>query len=305
MLFKKFLFFLLSLWCIVTGTFVLMHAIPGDPFIGERPLPDEVLKALHAHWGLDAPLLVQYGRYWLALVQGDLGRSIVYEGQTVVSLIGEAFPISARLGLQALVLAIVMGTFGGIVAALFRKSWVDRVTLAWTTLGVSIPNFVVASILQYWLAVRWHYLPVARWGGWEHTVLPTLALAILPTAFILRLIRASLSDALSQDYIRTALAKGLSVRAVVWKHGVLNALLPVVTYLGHVGAQILTGSFMIEKIFAIPGLGQWMIVSIGGRDYPMIAGLALFYGTLLVTIMFLIELITWTIDPRIKRSDAP
>jgi oligopeptide transport system permease protein len=171
--------------------------------------------------------------------------------------------------------------------------------MIFATLGISIPNFVLSSALQFLLCVHWHFFPVARWGSWEHTILPTIALAALPTAFIARLTRSNLIEVLEQDYIQTALAKGLPLWRVAIFHGLRNALLPVVTYLGPVATQILTGSFMIERIFAVPGLGQWMILSIAGRDYPMIIGLTIFFSSCLLLAMFCVDLIHPLLDPRI------
>lgn len=303
-LLKKALILLVSLWCVVTGTFFLMHAIPGDPFIGDRVIPEEVLRSLYAYFGLDQPLWVQYIRYLKGLLSGELGPSIVYPGRSVNQFIAEGFPVSAQLGLQALLLAIPTGIFLGTWAALKRGQWQDSLAMVISTLGVSVPNFVLSSLLQYLFSVKLHLLPVARWGSFEHTILPTLALAALPTAFIARLTRSNMVEVLQQDYIRTALAKGLPLFLVSIRHGLRNALLPVITYLGPVTAHILTGSFMIEKIFAIPGLGQWMIHSINGRDYPMIMGLTIFFSSFLLVAMFFVDLLYTLVDPRIRLRKA-
>ncbi len=299
-LIKKSLILLISLWCVVTGTFFLMHAIPGDPFIGDRVIPKEVLSSLHAYFGLDQPLYIQYFKYLKGLLHGELGPSIVYQGRSVNQFIAEGFPISARLGLQALFLAVPSGIFLGVWAALKRGSFQDRLAMIISTLGVSIPNFVLATLLQYVLCVKLHLFPVARWGGFEHTVLPTLALAALPTAFIARLTRSNMIEVLQQDYIQTALSKGLPLSRACIRHGLRNAFLPVIAYLGPVTSGIVTGSFMIEKIFAIPGLGQWMIQSIHGRDYPMIMGLTVFFSSFLITTMFFVDVLYTIFDPRIR-----
>jgi oligopeptide transport system permease protein len=297
---KKALILLISLWCVVTGTFFLMHAIPGDPFIGDRVIPQEVLNSLYAHFGLDQPLWAQYLKYLKGLLRGELGPSIVYQGRSVNQFIAEGFPISAQLGLQALFLAIPTGILLGTWAALKRSQWQDNMAMVISTIGVSVPNFVLASLLQFIFSVKFHLLPVARWGSFEHTILPTLALSALPVAFIARLTRSNMAEVLQQDYIRTALAKGIPLFQVSIRHGLRNALLPVITYLGPVTTQILTGSFMIEQIFAIPGLGQWMIHSINGRDYPMIMGLTIFFSTFLMISMFVVDLIYTLLDPRIR-----
>lgn len=299
-LLRKALILIASLWCVITGTFFLMHAIPGDPFIGERAIPEEVLRSLNAYYGLDQPIWVQYGKYLKGLLTGDLGPSIVYQGRTVNQFIREGLPISAQLGLQALCLAIPCGIFLGTWAAIKRSQWQDSFAMVVSTLGVSVPNFVLSSLLQYLFCIYFHLLPVARWGSFEHTILPTLALAALPTAFIARLTRSNMVETLQQDYIRTALSKGLPLFRISMVHGLRNALLPVITYLGPVTTQILTGSFMIEKIFAIPGLGQWMIHSINGRDYPMILGLTVFFSAFLMVSMFLVDVLYSLLDPRIR-----
>ncbi len=299
-LLKKFLILLLSLWVVVTGTFFLMHAIPGDPFIGDRVIPEEVLRSLYAYYGLDQPLWVQYTNYLKGLLRGDLGISLVYAGRSVNQFIRESLPISAQLGFQALFLAIPCGVSLGTIAALKRSQWQDTAAMAISTIGVSVPNFVLSSLLQFLFCMKLHLLPIARWEGFEHTILPTIALAALPTAFIARLTRSNMVEVLQQDYIRTALAKGLSLFQIALRHGLRNALLPVITYLGPVATQILTGSFMVERIFAIPGLGKWMIHSIHGRDYPMILGLTVFCSALLMVSMFCVDLLYALLDPRIR-----
>ncbi len=302
---KKALILLVSLWCVVTGTFFLMHAVPGDPFIGDRAIPQEVLNSLYAYFGLDQPLWVQYLQYLKGLLHGDLGPSIVYQGRNVNQFIKEGFPISAQLGLQALLIAIPTGILLGTWAAMKRGGWQDSMAMVISTIGVSVPNFVLSSFLQYLFSIKWHLLPVARWGSFEHTILPTLALAALPTAFIARLTRSNMVEVLQQDYIRTALAKGIPLFQISLRHGLRNALLPVITYLGPVTSHILTGSFMIEKIFAIPGLGQWMIHSINGRDYPVIMGLTIFFSSFLMIAMFLVDVLYTWLDPRIQlRKEA-
>jgi oligopeptide transport system permease protein len=277
-----------------------MHLIPGDPFIGEQNIPQEVLDSLYAHYGLDQPVWIQYGKYLKSLISGDLGVSIVYHGRTVNQFIRDGFPISAQLGLQALFVAIPCGILLGTWAALKRGRWQDTAAMVISTLGVSVPNFVLSSLFQFLFCVKLHLFPVARWGSFEHTILPTLALAALPTAFIARLTRSNMVEVLQQDYIRTALAKGLPLFRISIRHGLRNALLPVLTYLGPVTTQILTGSFMIERIFAIPGLGQWMIHSISGRDYPLIIGLTVFFSVFLMISMFLVDLLYSLLDPRIR-----
>jgi oligopeptide transport system permease protein len=277
-----------------------MHAVPGDPFIGDRVIPEEVMRSLYAHYGLDLPLWVQYGKYLKEVLQGNLGVSIVYTGRSVNQFVREGFPISALLGCQALLLAIPSGILLGTWAAMKRSQWQDNFAMVLSTLFLSVPNFVLSSLLQYVFAVKLQWLPVARFGSFAHTILPTIALAALPTAYIARLTRSNMVEVLQQDYIRTALSKGLPLFRVAIFHGLRNAILPVISYLGPVIAWILTGSFMIEKIFAIPGLGQWMIHSINGRDYPMIMGLTIFFSAFLMVMTFLTDIMYALLDPRIR-----
>ncbi len=276
-----------------------MHSIPGDPFIGEQNIPPEILKSLYSHYGLDQPYLVQYGKYLLGILQGDLGTSIIYQGRKVTDFIRDGFPISAQLGAQALLVAIPFGIFIGTIASLKKNRWQDKTAMLISTLGISVPNFVMASLLQWLISMKLHLLPVARMESFAHTILPTIALSALPSAFIARLVRTNMVEVLQQDYIKTALSKGLPLFLVSIRHGLKNALLPTIAYLGPVTSQILTGSFMIERIFAIPGLGQWMIYSIAARDYPMIVGLTIFFSSFLMISIFLSDVLYSMIDPRI------
>jgi oligopeptide transport system permease protein len=288
-----------SLFCVVSGTFVIMKAIPGDPFMDEH-ITEEVLKSLHSYYGLDQPLWMQYFKYLKGFATLDFGRSLIYSGRTVYQLISDGFPISAQLGIQALCLSIPSGILLGTWAALKRSRWQDNMAMIISTFGISVPNFVLASLLQYFIALQFHLLPVARWGTIAHTILPTLALAALPTAFISRLTRSNMVEVLQQDFIRTAMAKGLPLFRIAIVHGLRNALLPVISYIGPVTAQILTGSFVIERIFAIPGLGEWLIISINNRDYPVIMGITVFYSSLLLISIFLADIAYSLLDPRIR-----
>ncbi len=299
---QKLLILLLSLWCVITGTFVLMHSIPGDPFIGEQNIPPEILQSLFSHYGLDQPLIVQYGKYINGILHGDLGVSIIYQGRKVTDFILEGFPASFQLGTQALLFAVPAGILIGTLAAMKRNRWQDKMAMFITTLGISVPNFVMASLLQWLFSMKIHLFPVARMESFAHTILPTIALSALPIAFIARLVRTNLVEVLQQDYITTALSKGLPLFLVSIRHGLKNALLPTIAYLGPVASQIMTGSFMIERIFAIPGLGQWMIYSIAARDYPMIIGLTIFFSSFMMITIFLVDILYTILDPRIQKS---
>lgn len=302
-LIKKFSLFVISLFLVTTLTFFLMHAIPGDPFTQDKAIPEEILQAMYKHYGLDKPLLHQYIDYITSLLRFDLGPSFKYQGRTVNEMIAEGFPISFCLGLEALVLSIGMGVFLGALAAIKHRRLQDRLIMTFATLGISIPSFILATFLQYLLAMKLDLLPVARWGGVSHTILPALSLAALPTTFIARFCRSSIIEVCHEDYITTAKAKGLSAMRILYKHTLRNALLPVITFLGPLTAAILTGSFAVEKIFGIPGLGQWFVLSITNRDYTVIMGTTIFYSAILMFCVFVVDVLYSFIDPRIKVAD--
>lgn len=299
-LIQKIVFFCVSLFLIATITFFLMHAVPGDPFTQDRAIPDEILLSLQKHYGLDRPLFYQYLSYLQGLFHGDLGPSFRYIDRSVTQIIKESFPISLHLGFQALILSIGCGIFLGSLTAHFQGLWQDKVFMIAAILGLSIPSFLIATFLQYFFAIKWDLLPVARWGSFAQTILPTCSLAALPTVFIARQLRATTIEILHQDYIQTAKSKGLSLFKILTKHVFRNACMPILSYLGPLTASILTGSFAIEKIFSIPGLGQWFVNSISNRDYTVIMGTTLFYGSLLIFMSFIVDLISCTIDPRIR-----
>ena len=281
-----------------------MHAIPGGPFKKEKALPPAVQRNIEERYKLNDPLWKQYTDYMSNLIRGDLGPSFKYLGRSVNDIIRDGFPVSATLGAWAILFALVVGVPAGIISALNQNRWQDNVVMAIAIIGVSVPNFVIATLLMYVFAVKLRWLPVAMWGTPRHVILPMIALAGFPAAFFARLMRSSTLDVLSQDYIHTARAKGLSWYAVVVKHVVKNAILPVVTYLGPLIAGILTGSFVVENIFAIPGLGRYYVTSIYNRDYTTIMGVTIFYSTFLVLLNFLVDIAYGWIDPRIKLVKA-
>lgn len=301
---SRFLSMLLVLFIITTATFLLMHAIPGGPFTAEKNLPEAVLKNLNERYHLNDPLWKQYADYLANVVRGDLGPSFKYEARTVNDIIAESFPVSAELGLISVLIAVLTGIPMGIVAALRQNRWPDYLCMFFATIGISVPGFILATLFIYVFALQLELFPAAMWGGPEYVVLPAVALAAFPTAFIARLTRSSMLEVLSQDFIRTARAKGLGPLAVIWRHALKNALIPVVTYLGPLIAAILTGSFVIESIFAIPGLGRHFVTSIYNRDYTVILGITIFYSTLLVFLNFLVDLAYAWLDPRIKLDGA-
>ena len=288
------------LWIVITITFFLMHAIPGGPFTAEKSLPPYVLHSIEERYKLNDPLYKQYGDYLCNLVQGDLGPSFKYPGRSVNDIIKDGFPVSFKLGIEAILIAIIIGIPAGILAGVKKDKWQDRAVNFFTTLGVAVPSFVVAALLIYVLSTKLHLLPAAMWNGWRYEIMPALALSGMPMSFIARLTRSSMLDILSQNYIKTARAKGLSWSKVLIKHALPNSLIPVVTYLGPMTASILTGSFVIETIFAIPGLGQYFVTSIYNRDYTVILGVTIFYSVIVIVLNMVVDLLYPLLDPRIK-----
>lgn len=301
-LLKKILSYLITLFLIITVTFVLMKTIPGDPFSQDKVLPPAILEAMRDHYGLNDPLIVQYWRYLKSIAFLDFGPSLTYSGQHVSSIIAEGFPTSATLGFNALLLSIFLGTTFGSIAATHVGKWQDRLAMIFGVLGLSMPSFLIATGLQYIFAIKLGWLPIARWDGPWHWILPALSLALLPAAFIARLTRSSLLDVWHQDYIKVAKAKGLSPRAILFRHALKNALLPVISYLGPMSANVLTGTFVVERVFSIPGLGHWLIGSINNRDYPVIMGITIFYSAVLLTAVLLVDIVYVILDPRLRTN---
>ena len=303
-LMRKLLFLFISLYIVATITFFLMKAAPGDPFMQEQAIPEEIRKSMYAHYGLDKPWYVQYGRYLKGLITWNLGPSFKYEGRSVNDIIREGFPVSLALGLEAIFISLFTGITLGAVAAVKRSKWQDHFCMLFAVIGISVPNFIMATFIQFLFAMKLDLFPVARWGSLAHSILPALALAALPTAFIARLTRANMVEVLEQDYVQTARAKGLSTMQVVFRHVLKNSLMPVITYLGPLVSAILTGSFIVEKIFGIPGLGGWFVTSITNRDYTVIMGVTVFYSALLMLCVLLVDIIYTLVDPRIQIGKA-
>ncbi len=300
---KKFWILLLSLFLVATLTFFLMHAIPGDPFTQDKAIPEEIMAALKKHYGLDRPLWVQYLSYLKGIVTFDLGPSFKYEGRTVSEIIMQGFPISLELGAEAIFLAIGLGISLGTLAAFNHLRWQDQFVMFFAVLGVSLPSFIVATALQYVFSMKLELLPVARWGSFTHSILPAVSLSLLPAAFIARLTRSNMVEILQQDYILTARSKGLAPFRIAVVHVLRNALLPVISFLGPLAAAVLTGSFVVEKIFGIPGLGGWFVMSVVNRDYTVIMGTTLFYSACLMVCVLVVDILYCLIDPRIKLNE--
>ena len=300
-IFKRILTMILTIWVIVTLTFVMMKFIPGDPFASDADvLPPEVLENMRAQYNLDKPVAVQYVLYLKGLATFDLGPSIQSRTRSVNDIIASGFPPSAILGLQSLVIALFFGLLLGIIAALNHNRIVDYVSMIIAIIGISIPSFILAPLLIKVFSVDLGIFPVATWGTWMHTVLPSLALASMPLAVVARFMRSSMIEVMGANYIRTADAKGLSTVGIVVKHGIRNAILPVVSFIGPLFVSLITGTFVIEKIFAIPGIGRYFVDSIFNRDYPVIMGTTIFFSVILVVTLFLIDISYRLIDPRIS-----
>ncbi len=294
---------LITLLVLVTIVFILVRLLPGDPFISDKLTP-EARANMMAYYGFDKPLYVQYLQYLGNLLRGDLGISLKYNNMPVLKIIRDSFPYSADLGIRSILFALAVGLPLGTLAALKRGTWVEYACIILAVIGISLPDFVTGSLLQYIFGLKLKLFPVALWRGFRYTVLPVLALSFYTIAVISRIMRASMLEVVHQDYIKTARAKGLSPFRVVWRHQIRNAILPVVTVVGPITAAILTGTFVIELIYAIPGMGKYYVLGVQNLDYSMILGLTVFYGAFLITANFLVDLLYGIIDPRIRSGNT-
>ena len=299
-IFRRLLISLLTLWLLATITFFLLRLLPGNPFQTDQILTFEMQERMMNYYGLNRPIVEQYFTYMGNLLQGNMGYSLKYTNRTVNSIIAKAFPVSADLGLRSLALALPIGLFLGIASARKRGKAVDYLCVIISVIGVSIPSFILGSFLQYILALKLRILPMAQWTTEMHKVLPTVAIALGLLATLTRIMRASMLEVTTQDYVKTAKSKGLSEGKIVWSHEIRNALIPILTMMGPMVASVLMGTFVIEKIFAIPGLGLHFVNSITGLDYTMTMGLTVFFGAFLVTANFLVDIAYGIVDPRIR-----
>ncbi len=297
---KRVLLAILTIFLVATMTFFLMNLVPGGPFVSEKSISEQAQAALKAKYGLDEPLIVQYKNYMVHAVQGDFGLSLKQRGRTVMEIISEKFPVSAKLGGIAVLVALSLGIPLGSIAALNRGKWLDRLIMVIATCGIAFPSFVICTVGMYFFGVKLHILPIIGLTTPLHYILPIFALAFYPMAYITRLMRASMLDVIGQDYMRTARAKGLSQFVTLFKHALRNAVLPVVTYLGPMLAYALTGSLVVEKIFVIPGLGGQFVGSILNRDYTVIMGTTIFLAALIIILNVLVDIAYKLIDPRIQ-----
>lgn len=295
---KRVFLAIVTMFLICLITFFAMNAIPGGPFNGEKAKSPAIMKVLNERYNLDKPVIVQFGYYMKNLLHGDFGVSLK-TGRDIRQTINESFVVSARIGAWAMLIAIIVGIVLGSIAALMRNKWPDRVIVFFATLATAMPSFVLASLLLLLFCIKLKWIPV--WNSTNHNyILPVLSLSLYPMAYITRLTKTSMLDVLGQDYIRTARAKGVAAWKVIFKHGLRNALIPVITYVGPMTASILTGSLVIEKIFTIGGLGSKFVDCITNRDYTMIMGTTIFLATLMVVMNLLSDLVYKLVDPRIK-----
>ncbi|MGE7661612.1 oligopeptide ABC transporter permease [Peribacillus sp. NPDC097197] len=297
---QRIIYMLITLFIIASLTFFLMKLIPGSPFANASKLSEAQFQIMENKYGLNEPVPVQYGKYMLNLVQGDLGVSFQFNNTPVTQLLGERIQPSLVLGFQAMFFGTIFGIILGVIGALKQNTWVDYGTTFIAVLGKSIPSFVFAGLLQYYVGVKMGWLPVMFWKGWEYSIMPTLALAMFPIATSARFMRTEMIDVLGSDYIILAKAKGASNFEVAFKHGLRNALIPVITVLGPLTVSLMTGSLVIEQIFGIPGIGEQFVKSITVNDYSVIMGTTLLFSFLFIVIVLLVDILYGIIDPRIR-----
>ena len=296
---KRLLMAIVTLWAVITVTFFVMKAVPGDPFASEKAVSPAAKAALEAKYGLDKPIMEQYTNYLTGALHFDFGPSLKQRGRDVTTIIVDGMRTSAKLGIIALLLATISGILLGALAALRRNSVIDKIIMVMTTAFVSMPSFIMGSLLLILFSIKLGWLPAngAAKGG---LILPVITLALYPMSYITRLTRSSMLDVLGQDYIRTAKAKGVSERNVILKHALKNSLIPVITYFGPELAYIVTGSLVVEQIFAVPGIGRAFVNSITGRDYPLIMGTTIVLAALIVIMNLVSDILYKVVDPRIN-----
>ena len=305
-IFKRLMAGVLTIIVLITVALFMMHAMPGSPFTQseQRDIPPEVLERMIASYGLDRPVFEQYLSYWNSLLHGDLGLSYKQANTSVNDIIETHFPVSARVGAVAVIVSLLIGIPLGLLAAVYRGRAIDMASMAFATIGISIPVFVISVLLMYLFANVLQWLPSYGLTSWRHYILPVACLSFNPIAYIARQTRSSMLDALEQDYVRTARAKGVSELLVVTKHALKNALTPVITYLGPLVAGLLTGSFVVERLFSVPGIGRYFVQSVSDRDYTMIMGIVIFFGIFVVICNLISDILLAIVDPRVKLSES-
>lgn len=287
-------------WVIVTLTFVMLHALPGGPFASDKVLPEAIMRNIEKRYHLDKPLWQQYVDYLGNVAVWDLGPSFKYEGMTVNQLINKGFPVSAAIGGVSVLISLVVGIPVGVIAAMRHNGLLDRTTSALAVLTAAAPSFVIAAVLQYYLGYRWRLFPPATWGTARHAVLPTLTLCSFTLAWVVKLTRSTMLEVIGQDYVRTARAKGLPALLVIFRHMLPGTLVPIIASVAPIIASVLVGSFIVESIFAIPGIGREFVQSISNRDYTVTLGMTVFLGLLLTGFTLAGDLLSAVVDPRIR-----
>lgn len=296
---KRVFYMTLTLFIIITMTFLLMKLLPGTPFSNPEKLSAKQLEIMNAKYGLDRPLAVQYMTYIGNLLQGDLGLSFQSQGRTVINVIANRIGPSALIGGQAIIIGFILGLILGVISALKHNTILDYGAVFIAVLGMSIPSFVFAALMQYFIGVKLEWLPVALWKGYSYSIMPSIALSVMVIATVARFIRSEMLEVLGQDYVLTARAKGIREEVVIIKHVLRNALIPAVTVIGPLAVSIMTGTLVIEKIFAVPGLGEQFTLSILVNDYSVIMGITLFFSALFIMIIFIVDILYVILDPRI------
>ncbi|ADU91766.1 oligopeptide ABC transporter permease OppB [Taylorella equigenitalis] len=301
-IFRRILEAIPTLFVLITVSFFLMRLAPGSPFTSEKDYPPEVMANINAKYGLDKPLLVQYGNYLNDLAHGDFGPSFKYKDHSVNELVAKAFPVSLKLGILAFIIAKLIGITAGILAALKQNKWLDYFIMTFSMTGVVLPNFVIAPLLVLFFAIFWKLLPSGGWNGGAplYMILPIFALTVSTIAGTARIMRGSMIEVLHSNYIRTAKAKGLPMRHIIIKHALRPALLPVISYLGPSFVAIITGSMVIESIFSIPGIGQLFVQGAINRDYSLVMSLTILVGTLTITFNAVVDILYAFIDPKLR-----
>ncbi|GEN20503.1 peptide ABC transporter permease [Ligilactobacillus acidipiscis] len=290
----------LTLFLVATITFFLMKLMPGTPYSNQEKMTPQQIKIMNQQYGLDKPIWLQYVIYIFGMLHGDLGTSFQFSNQPVSYLISSRIGASAQLGVQAMIFGVVLGIIVGSVAAIYRNTWVDTTATVLSIIGKSVPNFVLAVLLQYYISLKLGWFPIADWGGFSYTVLPTIALGVGPLAETARFIRTGMVDVLNSDYIELARAKGLNKFGIIYHHALRNSLIPLVTLIGPYTVALMTGSMVIENIFSIPGIGEQYVKSIQTNDYPTIMGVTMLFCFGLVLIILFTDIIYGIIDPRIR-----
>jgi oligopeptide transport system permease protein len=298
--FKRLLHGIPVLIVVATLTFIIMRLVPGGPFDEEKKLPPEILANIHAKYHLDKPIITQYLLYLKQLFQGDMGPSYKYIGRDVTDIVSDTFPVSLTLGLLAMLVVVGVGIPVGVWSAYCQNSILDRTCMFFATLGISVPSFVLGTVLVWLMSHKLHWLPPALWEGTRHMILPALALGAPFSGYIARLTRSAVLEVLVSDYVRTARAKGLTESVVLLKHTLKNSVYPIISVLGPLTAGLVTGSFVIEFIFSIPGMGSFFITAVTNRDYPLIMGVTLVYAVLIVLANILVDIIYMWLDPRVR-----